>query len=458
MKILIPFITLLQITSAHSSLVGIMDSGTDITHKDLAAKIWVNPLEKVGNVDYDHDGLPGDVYGWDFISNNSNPYDAKYNYLITDDVKTFFNYYSKYETRTVQPLELQWLKDKSKDDNFMNIVNFVGGYIHGTHVAGISSINANGVKLLAYKVIPTVYNDPSKNLGQPQNGLTGNEPPPPATIEEFKKDLIQQANQQVNSMLQIHTIINSKKVDVVNQSFGIGYNDATNMVKSDFNDLFKRDPTDAELKNLLTIYFRQLLNYGTKMYQAAPNTMFVVAAGNDGSNIDQLPDYPSRVVVNNKVVVAATNGQTEIADFSNFGINSVDVAAPGVAITSTAPMNNYIPLSGTSQATPFVTNTLAQMKDANPKLSINDLKNILFGTVDVKPWLQGKVRTSGIVNKERAIKAAAFANALNISAAIAKAKQAIPDVSSATLKSFKIYAPADKIEFRPARASLLIKK
>jgi subtilisin family serine protease len=192
------------------------------------------------------------------------------------------------------------------------------------------------------------------------------------------------------------------------------------------------------------------------MYQAAPNTIFCVAAGNDSADIDQILDYPSRVFAYNKIVVAATNGYSSIANFSNFGGKSVDVAAPGVAIYSTAPTNTYISLSGTSQAAPFVTNTIAQLKDINENLSIADVKSIIFETVDYKPWLKGKVRTSGIVNKDRAKKAAIYSKVMNVTLAIAKAKLEVMDV--AVPKSLN-NEPLIKLDigYKPSRQSLLTK-
>ena len=67
---------------------------------------------------------------------------------------------------------------------------------------------------------------------------------------------------------------------------------------------------------------------------AYPNTTFVVAAGNDGTNNDSSPRYPCNVTTANLICVAATNQTDALASFSNYGSGAVDLAAPGTSIRS----------------------------------------------------------------------------------------------------------------------------
>jgi subtilisin family serine protease len=68
---------------------------------------------------------------------------------------------------------------------------------------------------------------------------------------------------------------------------------------------------------------------------SAPNTLFVVAAGNDASNNDATPQYPCAYTHSNIVCVAASTSHDELSSFSNWGATSVDLAAPGSNVLST---------------------------------------------------------------------------------------------------------------------------
>lgn len=463
-KILIPLLAMVSITTASASIIGVMDSGTDISHKDLVFKKWYNSKERAGSlVDLDGDGLPGNINGWDFTANSPKVFDDQYNYLITEDVKTFYNYYSKYELGLLnaQSPEIAWLKENTQNKELMNKVDFVGGYIHGTHVAGIAVKNLNRARVLSFKILPTVYQElPAEALKNVARTNTLVELPadntPTMTLPEFVDAIVEEAIRQIQQMTTLNAMMGHHKADAVNQSFGIGTKDAINFLTRAFIGELKREPTQQELIFIFRAYFTKLLSEGPKMFAAAPKTLFVIAAGNDSSDNDKLPDYPANIKAENKLVVAATLGYRSLAEFSNYGATTVDVAAPGVAINSAAPTQAYIPLSGTSQAAPFVTNVIAAMKDLNHGLSTRDLKAIILGTVDKKEWLAGKVRTGGIINKARALRAAELAKSRNIDLAISTARATVADV--AVEKSFFKKPAGLNIDFKVSRPSLLIVK
>jgi subtilisin family serine protease len=64
-------------TGSRGVVVGVIDSGVDISHPDLAANIWTNPGEIAGNgLDDDHNGYVDDIHGWNFVENNNDVRDG----------------------------------------------------------------------------------------------------------------------------------------------------------------------------------------------------------------------------------------------------------------------------------------------------------------------------------------------------------------------------------------------
>ena len=113
----------------------------------------------------------------------------------------------------------------------------------------------------------------------------------------------------------------------------------------------------------------------------ASHSVFAAAAGNSGQNTDVNPHYPSSYILDNIVSVAATDHNDQMAGFSNFGSQSVDLAAPGVNILSTVLNDGYGLLSGTSMASPHVAGAAAQLLADDPGLTNMEIKwRLLKGT------------------------------------------------------------------------------
>jgi len=131
--------------------------------------------------------------------------------------------------------------------------------------------------------------------------------------------------------------------------------------------------------------------------------LFIAAAGNDHVNNDVFPHYPSSYDLPNIISVAATDHNDELADFSNYGATSVDLAAPGVDILSTLPDSRYGTLSGTSMAAPHVAGVAALLMSRHPDWSWRQVKDRILSTARPVPSLDGKTVTGSVVNAAEAI-------------------------------------------------------
>jgi subtilisin family serine protease len=94
----------------------------------------------------------------------------------------------------------------------------------------------------------------------------------------------------------------------------------------------------------------------------------------------------------------------QLATFSNYGIKSVAIAAPGVDILSTWLGDEYEEKSGTSMATPVVSGVAALIVAHNPGISVDQLRAKLLASVDPLDTLKGKVATGGRINAAKALK------------------------------------------------------
>ncbi|MDO8586327.1 MAG: S8 family serine peptidase [Armatimonadota bacterium] len=151
-------------------------------------------------------------------------------------------------------------------------------------------------------------------------------------------------------------------------------------------------------------------NYNQSLYDAIAaardaGIIFVAAAGNGGSdqigdNNDIVPEYPASYDLDNIVSVAATDRNDGLASFSNYGLNSVDLGAPGASITSAVNTSDsaYGVKSGTSMAAPHVSGALALLAAAYPGDTYSQLTARLLTTTDPIPALDGKCQTDGRLN------------------------------------------------------------
>lgn len=130
--------------------------------------------------------------------------------------------------------------------------------------------------------------------------------------------------------------------------------------------------------------------------------ILVAAAGNSAKDNDLGPMYPANFPIPSQLTVGAINDFDELASFSNFGLNRVQVTAPGVAIYSTS-LNGFRIMSGTSMAAPFVAGLAAMILAERPDLTSYQVRNLLMNTADAIPDLLQKILSGNRVQALNAI-------------------------------------------------------
>ncbi|SHH54175.1 S8 family peptidase [Massilia sp. CF038] len=136
-------------------------------------------------------------------------------------------------------------------------------------------------------------------------------------------------------------------------------------------------------------------NNGIEYFQAArdANIMVAAAAGNNGANTDGKFMWPANLDVENIISVGNLKQDGTLSSTSNFGVSSVDIAAPGTGIYSTviASDSAYSWKNGTSMASPHVAGALALYRTLHPAAGVQETRAALLSSAAVEPLLEGKV-------------------------------------------------------------------
>lgn len=148
-------------------------------------------------------------------------------------------------------------------------------------------------------------------------------------------------------------------------------------------------------------YASRDLNYGNGDVLPALNNyngVIVCSAGNEGLDNDSNNRFPTNYNLYNLISVAATDQNDNLASFSNFGQQNVDLAAPGYEILTTTLNNDYDAISGTSLAAPHVSAAVALLLSHYPEFSASEIVACILASVDKVTALNNRVATGGRLN------------------------------------------------------------
>jgi subtilisin family serine protease len=337
------------VTGSTRVVVAVQDSGIDYTHIDLYLNIWLNQQEipsafRSALIDTDGDAL---ITFWDLnhVANVSFVTDVNANGRIDGgDLLA--------DTRWANGVDDAgngFTDDLIGWDFVNNDNNPYDDNGHGTHVAGtIGALGGNGtgvagvawsVQLIAVKSFTA---DGKASIATMTDGLTYT-----TAIDEA-----------------------GQKVTAINMSYG---------GTTEFGPTFRNAVNNA----------------------AKADILMVAAAGNSATDNDVTPFYPSAYDTTSKagydavIAVASITTTGDLSSFSNYGLASVDLGAPGSDILSTLPGDAYGYKSGTSMATPHVTGAIALYAAANPSATAAEIRAALLSSTAATASLDGKTVTGG---------------------------------------------------------------
>lgn len=407
--------------SANAATIAVIDSGLDYKHEMITPNLWTNANEVFDRRDNDGNGYQDDVHGWNFAEQNGQIIDYSYLGTFSPDCSKFFDIQGKRFLGQATEEEIAWMKAKVQDAKFIKEMGKFGNFVHGTHVAGIT-IRGTKNQAMGIKLIPTEIKPFFDRLRGAKS----------ANIDRWEilgNMFDQLAQAQMGQLSEIARLADFHKADIANGSFGTGFKNVKIITDGAFKILFFKKPTAEESDKAARLFINTLVKHGQTFVGAAPKTLFVFAAGNDGMSNDIYGTSPANIKADNVITVGATYKNEFWAPFSNFGTKMVDIAAPGMLVNSAIPgAGNYLKVSGTSQASPYVAAVAGVVKDANPTLSPGAIRKILMGTVDMKAFLTEKVAAGGIVNPERARTAGELTKSMKLEEAISRARSMVRDV------------------------------
>lgn len=412
------------------TIVAVLDSGIDLNHEDLDDVLWTNTKEKAGNgIDDDGNGYIDDIHGYNFLGESYNEQleyvrmlrlnigdaatlskaktklDAEYNEALQGkeqyesiyqavknadaDVKKYLNK----DTYTKQDLASITATDETMQRN-VAILNQMFG-IKDTIPEVLEELN-NGIKYYTEQV--------NYNLNKDFNGRepVGDDPYDITDVDYGNGNPMNRVEDESHGT-HVAGIIAAERNN------GIGVNGvANNVAIMSIRAVPNGDEYDKDIARGIRYAVdngARIINgsfgksfspnaqwvYDAIKYAADNNVLFVHAAGNDGTDLDNPinANFPNDQVNNgpeiadNVITVGALNpkyGSELVASYSNYGKINVDIFAPGTDIYSTYPNNDYEYSPGTSMAAPGVAGVAALVMSQYPSLTAAQVKKIILNS------------------------------------------------------------------------------
>lgn len=466
-------------TPGREVVVAIIDSGTDIEHEDLSGNVWVNVDEIAGNgIDDDNNGYIDDVHGWNFIGGADGKHVKDDTYELT---RIYAGLNEKYEDVEAEDVasedqeEFEYFQEIKAayneefidvQENLNQLTQIEQAVNASKQLLGESNMDSLSTKDLEPSSLDGPYLRQAKQLmtALKDNGVKEGD------LEEALEQYQSLANYGLNLDFDPRHIVGDDYEDLTNRFYGnsdvsairnehgthvagivgavrnndLGMDGIVNVKLMIVRTTPNGDERDKDVANgiryaaengadVINMSFgkgyspqKEYVDDAVRFADSL-GVLLIHGAGNDNNDIDTTDSFPNKFykgggVATNFITVGATSwtpGEEIVAVFSNYGQNNVDIFAPGVAIYSTYPDNEYKENDGTSMAAPVVAGVAALVMAYYPELDATQVKNILMESVTipsttdvVRPGSEELVPFStlsvsgGIVNAYEAIKLA----------------------------------------------------
>lgn len=451
-------------------IVAVIDSGIDIEHKDLQGKIWTNEDEIPNNgIDDDNNGYIDDVHGWNFLGS---PNGENQNYARLEKTRICADLHAKFNGKSESDISSadrsdytkykQLLKDieEERNQNLQALEQYkqLEQMLPALKAKLVERLGENFTEEDVQKMKPESQQDMQlKQIGVYIASGQLTEENIKEALDHFRASADYQLNMEYNDRQFIgdnpddfnDTRYGNNDVEGPDALHGthvggiigaVRHNElggdgvAENIKLMSIRAVPDGDEQDKDVAmairyavdngaSVINMSFGKAYSkhqkevYEAMAYADSKGVLLIHAAGNDGVNLDDNPNFPTNEYsfqtkpLDMYVCVGASTRDKKhlAADFSNFSSRQVNVFAPGYEIYNTIPQSDYKILQGTSMAAPMVTGVAALLKSYFPSLSMKEIKDIMLasakqykGTMIPSPGTGesvdfGKLSTTGAV-------------------------------------------------------------
>ena len=440
-------------------IVAIADAGVDINHEDLKHMLWINADEVADNgIDDDNNGYTDDIYGWNFIGETTHDnleitrqyalLNAKYELKATDDIENQ-DEYNRYLTIKQEFLQknilllglrelvqikqgMEFLEDSyGTDMTTEEVTNHKSKSKYEEIARGILARTAEASKNFDYLDIKTQlmsaydHYDASYNYNynpefDPRTELVGD--------DYSNAREIGYGNNKVyygeHSSHGTH-VAGIVAADASNDEGAKGICQSCDIMS--IRNVPDGDERDKDVANGI----RYAVDNGAKIVEKNNSVEYIKvvkeAIQNSGRGFSGITDTTKAIggltsdfpndfnnITDNWIEVGASSWMKKpkvFAEFSNYGLEEVDIFAPGVDIYSTTPEGQYEAFNGTSMASPVVAGVAGYVWSYYPTLTAAQLKQIL---VESALEIKGRSRLPGSKKKTKACKISKYGSEVNL--------------------------------------------